>query len=216
MRYQGRIASWNEARGFGFITPEQQGGEQQGSELFVHISALQSDGRLPEAGERVSYQIGRGKDDKPRAVQVFFPDRPLSLADTSVPPLSDKDAVCRPAARGAQPPVSSRPRPGASYRRKSSWRGKLIPLLVLSGLFSVYSRFSAESVSPPPASSFSQEEAGSSYSPTFVRQCDGRQYCSQMTSCEEATWFLQNCPNTKMDGRGRGNGIPCESQWCSH
>ncbi|MFU1553773.1 cold-shock protein [Aeromonas sp. A04] len=216
MRYQGRIASWNEARGFGFITPEQQGGEQQGRELFVHISALQSDGRLPEAGERVSYLIGRGKDDKPRAVQVFFPDRPLSLADTSAPPLPGKDAVRRPAARGAQPPVSSRPRPGPSYRRKSNWRGKLIPLLVLAGLFSVYSRFSAESVSPPPASSFSQEEAGSSYSPTFVRQCDGRQYCSQMTSCEEATWFLQNCPNTKMDGRGRGNGIPCESQWCGH
>ncbi|KFN20208.1 cold shock domain-containing protein [Aeromonas bestiarum] len=211
MRYQGRIASWNEARGFGFITPE-----QQGCELFVHISALQSDGRLPEAGERVSYQIGRGKDDKPRAVQVFFPDRPLSLADTSTPPLPGKDAVRRPTARGAQPPVSSRPRPGPSYRRKSSWRGKLIPLLVLAGLFSVYSRFSAESVSPMPASSFSQEEAGSSYSPTFVRQCDGRQYCSQMTSCEEATWFLQNCPNTKMDGRGRGNGIPCESQWCGH
>ncbi|HEH9402623.1 TPA: cold shock domain-containing protein [Aeromonas bestiarum] len=216
MRYQGRIASWNEARGFGFITPEQQGGEQQGRELFVHISALQSDGRLPEAGERVSYQIGRGKDDKPRAVQVFFPDRPLSLADTSAPPLPGKDAVRRPAARGAQPAVSSRPGPGPSYRRKSNWRGKLIPLLVLAGLFSVYSRFSAESVSPPPASSFSQEEAGSSYSPTFVRQCDGRQYCSQMTSCEEATWFLQNCPNTKMDGRGRGNGIPCESQWCGH
>jgi cold shock CspA family protein len=216
MRYQGRIASWNEARGFGFITPEQQGGEQQGRELFVHISALQSDGRLPEAGERVSYLIGKGKDDKPRAVQVFFPDRPLSLADTSAPPLPGKDAVRRPVARGAQPPVSSRPRPGPSYHRKSNWRGKLIPLLVLAGLFSVYSRFSAESVSPPPASSFSQEEAGSSYSPTFVRQCDGRQYCSQMTSCEEATWFLQNCPNTKMDGRGRGNGIPCESQWCGH
>jgi len=24
--------------------------------------------------------------------------------------------------------------------------------------------------------------------------CDGRVYCSQMHSCEEATWFLQNCP----------------------
>ncbi len=86
MRYQGRIASWSEVRGFGFITPEQEGGEQQGSELFVHISALQSDGSLPNVGERVSYQLGTGKDDKPRAVQVFFPDRPLSLADGFNPP----------------------------------------------------------------------------------------------------------------------------------
>jgi Excalibur calcium-binding domain len=42
--------------------------------------------------------------------------------------------------------------------------------------------------------------------------CDGRTHCSQMTSCEEATWFLQNCPGTKMDGNN--DGIPCERQWC--
>lgn len=44
-------------------------------------------------------------------------------------------------------------------------------------------------------------------------QCDGRTHCSQMTSCEEATFFLRNCPGVKMDG-GKSNGIPCESQWC--
>lgn len=49
-------------------------------------------------------------------------------------------------------------------------------------------------------------------SPTF--KCDGRQYCSQMTSCEEALFFLDNCPGAKMDSYGRGNGIPCEKQWC--
>lgn len=43
--------------------------------------------------------------------------------------------------------------------------------------------------------------------------CDGRQYCSQMKSCEEAKYFLANCPGAKMDGDR--NGIPCEKQWCS-
>jgi hypothetical protein len=42
--------------------------------------------------------------------------------------------------------------------------------------------------------------------------CDGRTYCSQMKSCEEATYFLQRCPNVKMDGNN--DGIPCEMQWC--
>jgi len=42
--------------------------------------------------------------------------------------------------------------------------------------------------------------------------CDGRTYCSQMTSCEEAKYFLKHCPDTKMDGDH--NGIPCERQWC--
>lgn len=44
-------------------------------------------------------------------------------------------------------------------------------------------------------------------------QCDGRTHCSQMKSCEEATFFLNHCPSTKMDGNG--DGIPCEKQWCN-
>ncbi|MCE2886342.1 MAG: excalibur calcium-binding domain-containing protein [Pseudanabaena sp.] len=28
----------------------------------------------------------------------------------------------------------------------------------------------------------------------------------------EATFFLKNCPNVKMDGNN--DGIPCEQQWC--
>ena len=44
-------------------------------------------------------------------------------------------------------------------------------------------------------------------------RCDGRTWCSQMTSCEEATFFSHNCSDT-MDGDG--DGVPCESQWCGH
>ena len=44
-------------------------------------------------------------------------------------------------------------------------------------------------------------------------RCDGRQYCSQMTSCDEAKYFLANCPTVQMDGDG--DGIPCERQWCN-
>jgi hypothetical protein len=39
--------------------------------------------------------------------------------------------------------------------------------------------------------------------------CDGRRYCSQMTSREEAEYFLRNCPDTRMDGDH--DGIPCEN-----
>jgi hypothetical protein len=42
--------------------------------------------------------------------------------------------------------------------------------------------------------------------------CDGRVYCPQMTSCDEARYFLANCTGVKMDGDG--DGIPCEDQWC--
>ncbi len=44
-------------------------------------------------------------------------------------------------------------------------------------------------------------------------KCDGRTHCSQMTSCAEATYFLQHCPGTQMDGNN--DGEPCERQWCN-
>jgi endonuclease YncB( thermonuclease family) len=44
------------------------------------------------------------------------------------------------------------------------------------------------------------------------RHCDGRRYCSQMSSCDEATWFVKHCPGVKMDGNS--DGVPCEKQWC--
>lgn len=45
-----------------------------------------------------------------------------------------------------------------------------------------------------------------------IFKCDGRTRCTQMTSCEEAKFFITHCPNTKMDGDK--DGIPCEDQWC--
>jgi hypothetical protein len=55
-------------------------------------------------------------------------------------------------------------------------------------------------------------ESGESEFQLSKFQCDGRTYCSQMTSCDEATFFINNCPDTKMDGNN--DGVPCEKQWC--
>ncbi|WP_308410049.1 excalibur calcium-binding domain-containing protein [Xanthomonas arboricola] len=48
--------------------------------------------------------------------------------------------------------------------------------------------------------------------PTPHYSCGGRKHCSQMTSCDDATWVLRNCPDTTMDGDH--DGVPCEQQWC--
>ena len=45
-------------------------------------------------------------------------------------------------------------------------------------------------------------------------KCRGKIYCSEMTSCAEAKFYLRNCPGTKMDGNN--DGVPCEKQWCGH
>ncbi|MFM2119769.1 MAG: hypothetical protein RL722_1237 [Pseudomonadota bacterium] len=56
-----------------------------------------------------------------------------------------------------------------------------------------------------------REPSGATTASPF--RCDSRRYCSQMTSCEEATYFLRNCPGVEMDGDL--DGIPCENQWCN-
>jgi len=64
-----------------------------------------------------------------------------------------------------------------------------------------------------PAQPIPQSAAPATVSPAAPQyKCDGRIYCSQMTSCEEATYFLRNCPGVKMDGNN--DGVPCEQQWC--
>ncbi len=61
--------------------------------------------------------------------------------------------------------------------------------------------------------SFAAQPIQLAQSSTSQFRCDGRTHCSQMKSCAEAKYFLQNCPGTKMDGDG--NGVPCERQWCT-
>lgn len=42
-----------------------------------------------------------------------------------------------------------------------------------------------------------------------ARQCGAKRYCSQMTSCEEARYYLTQCGVSSLDRDG--DGIPCES-----
>ena len=42
--------------------------------------------------------------------------------------------------------------------------------------------------------------------------CEGNTRCAEMHSCEEAAFYLEHCPNTRMDEDN--DGVPCEPQWC--
>ena len=71
-----------------------------------------------------------------------------------------------------------------------------------------YARFRKPVDSPAPATIAAATQTAPS-----PFKCDGRTMCSQMTSCDEARFFVQHCPNTKMDGNN--DGEPCEQQWCN-
>jgi cold shock CspA family protein len=155
-----------------------------GQEIFVHVSAFPKDGIRPTLGERLSFEIETDSQGKKRAKNLTCPDR-------------------RPAARPVRQPARS------NRKERPGLLGRIIPLLVLAGLacygYGEYSR----RAEPLPAVAAQSEApvAASTY------RCDGRTHCSEMTSCAEATFFLRNCPDVKMDGDG--DGVPCEQQWCT-
>jgi len=90
-----------------------------------------------------------------------------------------------------------------------SYKTKVVTLAVAIGGFQAHEQYFTD---PVPERLSVVSKPRSSYSNNTFH-CDGRQHCSQMTSREEAEFFVRNCPNTKMDGDR--DGIPCErdSRW---
>jgi Excalibur calcium-binding domain len=93
---------------------------------------------------------------------------------------------------------------------------KIILVLLLSSLawygYGKYQRHIQSGVTEMQSSQSHESTYSQSDPAPAAYTCDGRIYCSQMSSCQEATYFLRHCPGTKMDGNG--DGIPCEKQWC--
>ncbi len=153
-------------------------------QIFVHVSSFPKDGVRPTLGELLSFEIDQGDDGKKRAIRV----------------------------------VRASGKKAANKRDKVStsdnFLSKLIVfLVVVAVLLYVYDSY----VSKESAATNSLLSPVELTSPVIERDqqfhCDGRTHCSQMTSCAEATYFLRNCPGTRMDGNG--DGEPCEQQWCN-
>lgn len=88
MRYQGRITKWNDERGFGFISPSEEGGY-----VFVHISSFPRSNRRPSVNEAVSYTLAFDSRGRPQANDVRYIVAPRSASPMRLRQLSGLDAV---------------------------------------------------------------------------------------------------------------------------
>ena len=84
MRQKGKIRSWNDQKGFGFI--ESASGSK---DVFLHISALNNRGRRPEVGQVITFDVGVDRQGRPRASNVALPGDSKSSkqqgSDTTIP-----------------------------------------------------------------------------------------------------------------------------------
>jgi len=182
--HKGQLKSWKDDKGFGFI---------QSSELnqdtFIHISALKAMSRKPKVGDFIYFEVEKQTNGKSRAVN------------------------CR--IEGVASKVVQRHRPRV-HKSTSAPKSKLVIILVVIGIGAFgYQRLGLAPSNTPaqqtpnisiPSNSLLESAFSNTNSPF---SCDGRQHCSQMTSRAEAKYFIQHCPNTKMDGDN--DGIPCEN-----
>ncbi len=227
MRFEGTLKRWNDDKGFGFIAPV-----QGGVDVFVHVSAFARDGTRPIPGMRLSYELETAADGRQRAASVQRRDaRTEQIGQVSTAAASS----------GPRPPAGRLP-PAPARRSFTTPVLVFITLLVALGSWGyhayVQSRVrtpphapvltgplsapavevpAAPPVKPPPAPVLEVPPVPAPLirpqAPASRYACDGRTHCSQMTSCEEARYFLKHCPGVQMDGNH--DGEPCEQQWCT-
>ncbi len=196
-RFEGTLKKWDVERGFGFVVAE-----QGGQDVFVHVSAFPRDGHQPIVGEPLSFEMERDRDGRKRAVRVQRPG-----ISQPVTPVRSKNAKERETARRKRPVH-------ANSRTSLSFGTGLIVFLLLSSLGGyAYNQYTRTHERSAPLQAGRVPQDGQSVQPRSSFQCDGRQHCSQMTSCFEAKFFLENCPGVKMDGDN--DGIPCEQGLCT-
>ena len=65
MRFEGKLKSWNDERGFGFIEST-----QGGQEIFVHVKAFKTRTGRPQINQALSFEVELGPQGKKRAKNV--------------------------------------------------------------------------------------------------------------------------------------------------
>ncbi len=173
--HKGRLKSWNDERGFGFIQSE-----ELTKDVFVHISALKRMARKPRVGDIIHFNVENQGNGKQKAISCT-----IEGVEKAIPQV----------------------RRHHSRRKKPGFIRRLILGIVIIATVFGYQKLATSGTVPKPKAIMTLFESPSNFS------CDGKTHCSQMTSCEQATFYQRNCPGTKMDGDD--DGIPCERQLCN-
>ncbi|GGQ31913.1 excalibur calcium-binding domain-containing protein [Shewanella litoralis] len=205
---RGTLVRWNDEKGFGFIKPE-TGNDQ---DIFIHISALKHMARKPQVGDEIVFHRENQPDGKVKAIKASI-EGVAVIANTL-------HATTHNAAHNRNSHQHANKH--HNHRNSSPILGRMFMIILFLGVgifgYKQYEKMTAVPVltnadidqmqwqpSVPNPSAINQQ-------PQF--RCEtGKTHCSHMRSCAEATFYINNCPGTKMDGNN--DGVPCEMQFCN-
>jgi cold shock CspA family protein len=202
---RGTLVRWNTEKGFGFIKPDT--GDNQ--DVFIHISTLKHMARKPIVGDEILFHRENQPDGKVKAVKA------------SIEGVAVMSNTTRPASHTGQHHRNSPSHQDENYR-SSPVLGRVIMLIILLGIgifgYKQYQKMTAtpvltnENIEQMEWTPTVSKPSSINLQPQF--RCEaGKTHCSQMRSCEEATFYIRNCPGTQMDGNN--DGVPCERQFCN-
>lgn len=204
---RGVLVRWNDEKGFGFIQPEKNAAQ----DVFIHISVLKKMARKPIVGDSILFQTEVQNDGKRKAVIASIEG--VAVVAASATTRSHSHIQSR------SENFNNKNKAHYHSPRKSSFN-TIIPLLIIVAIvifgFKQYQEFNeAPAIDEVPVLTNEDTQPMPMYETATPRfQCEaGKTHCSHMSSCAEATFYIQHCPNTQMDGDG--DGIPCERQWCN-
>ncbi|WP_372943716.1 excalibur calcium-binding domain-containing protein [Shewanella sp.] len=203
---RGTLVRWNDEKGFGFIKPETSNDQ----DVFIHISALKHMARKPKDGDEIVFHRENQPDGKIRAIKASIE----GVAVIANRQHSSTNNTAR---------ITHRPSERYhNHRTSSPILGRLLMLIILLGVgifgYKQYEQMTAVPVLTNADIDQMQWQpsvpnpSAKNLQPQF--RCEtGKTHCSQMRSCAEATFYINNCPGTKMDGDH--DGVPCEMQFCN-
>lgn len=232
MFFEGKIKTYNEERGFGFI---EIAGESK--DLFFHIKDFPNKNVPPKVGESLKFlkvqDAGKFKADHIVRLDISYQKTPSKIVsqhndlqiERAVPYRQPKNSVLSKLITGIGLIIivilavlvygkyqnykiqkqQQLEHLMQEQKRLVSEQRAALGNLPEQGLSEQGRKNLEVSTNTPIRSTASSTSVSSPY------QCDGRTHCSQMRSYDEAVFFLRNCPGTQMDGNH--DGVPCERQF---
>lgn len=197
---KGLLKTWKTDKGFGFIKSD-----TLEHDTFIHISALKHMSRKPKVGDTIYFEVATQPDGKSKAINC----RIEGVAELKL-------------LKAPYQKHNQQPHRIAKSNFSSSFLGKVasISIIAVLGFVAVnkYNHYKTNEQfnnHTPVITNADLATFDEQYPKVVIPKntqnftCDGRQYCTEMRSREEAVFFINNCPNTKMDGDG--DGKPCEN-----